>query len=158
MGFRLPADLAHEHTMRSFLATISSQDATNRAGLADYKTANTDMIAEAVSGRPTRSYLADIADAAGIEGCLYITADREGFPNTGCGACVTARYGSLFVKARRHPERTIWEVFDERCVDYRGPFDGLHAVPPRCRRPAPCASMLGVVGRRRPSGERQKQG
>ncbi|WP_292506512.1 serine hydrolase [Mesorhizobium sp.] len=104
-GLRLPADPMHEHTMRSFLATISSTDTTNRTGRADYKTANTDvlaMIAEAVSGRPIRSYLADIVDAAGIEGCLYITTDREGFPNTGCGVCVTARdlarYGALFVK------------------------------------------------------------
>ncbi|TIM52306.1 MAG: beta-lactamase family protein [Mesorhizobium sp.] len=60
------------------------------------------MIAEAVSGRPMRSHLADIADAAGIEGGLYVTADREGFPTMDCGLCVTARdlarYGSLFVR------------------------------------------------------------
>ncbi|ESY28921.1 serine hydrolase [Mesorhizobium sp. LNJC391B00] len=104
-GLRLPATPENEHTMRSFLATISSSDTVNRTGFADYKTSNTDvlsMIAEAASGRSMRSYLADIADATGIEGCLHITADREGFPNIGCGVCVTARdlarYGSLFVR------------------------------------------------------------
>ncbi|MER9294800.1 beta-lactamase family protein [Mesorhizobium sp. M0510] len=104
-GLRAPTDLTHEHTMRSFLATISSPDTTNRTGLVDYKSANTDvlaMIAEAAGGRPMRSYLADIADGAGIEGSLYITTDREGFPSAGFGVCVTARdlarYGSLFVR------------------------------------------------------------
>ncbi|PDT33406.1 MULTISPECIES: serine hydrolase domain-containing protein [Sinorhizobium] len=105
MGWRLPAEPGREHTMRSFLATISSPDTTNRKGFVDYKSANTDvlaMIAEVVSGRPMRSYLADIADAAGIEGCLYTTTDREGFPTMDGGVCLTARdlarYGSLLVR------------------------------------------------------------
>ncbi|WP_018099518.1 serine hydrolase domain-containing protein [Sinorhizobium meliloti] len=108
MGWRLPAEPAHEHTMRSFLATISSVNTTNRTGFADYKSANTDvlaMIAEAVSGRPMRSYLADITDAAGIEGCLYTTTDRDGFPTMDGGVCLTARdlarYGSLLVRRGR---------------------------------------------------------
>ncbi|WP_292337866.1 serine hydrolase [Mesorhizobium sp.] len=108
MGLRLPADPAHEHTQRSFLATIRSPDTTNRSGRTDYKSSNTDvlaMITEAVSSRPIRSHLADIVDAAGIEGCLHITADREGFPNTSGGVCLTARdlarYGSLFVRRGR---------------------------------------------------------
>jgi CubicO group peptidase (beta-lactamase class C family) len=46
------------------------QDTTNRTGKADYKSANTEVlgwIAERVSGRPLRHFLADIADAAGVE-------------------------------------------------------------------------------------------
>ncbi|MER8413025.1 serine hydrolase [Mesorhizobium sp. M1342] len=108
MGWRLPVDPAHEHTMRSFLTTISSPDTINPTGCVDYKSANTDvlaMIVEAVSGRTIRSHLADIADAAGIEGCLYITTDREGFPTMDGGLCLTARdlarYGSLFVRRGR---------------------------------------------------------
>ncbi len=107
-GWRLPADPGHEHSQRSFLATITSRDTTNRTGGADYKSANTDvlgMIAEAVSGRSLRTYLADIADAAGIEGCLHMTTDREGFPLMSGGICFTARdlarYGSLFVRQGR---------------------------------------------------------
>jgi transposase len=43
--------------------------------------------------------------------------------------CVT------YAKAHRHvdqPERMIWDVFEEergKLVEYRGPFDGFHAVP-----------------------------
>jgi hypothetical protein len=42
-----------------------------------------------------------------------------------------------YAKAQRHvdpPERTIWDVFEEergKLVEYRGPFDGFHTVPPR---------------------------
>lgn len=105
MALRLPAAAGREHSMRSFLATITSKDTTNRTGHADYKSANTDvlaMVVEAASGRPMRTYLADIADAAGIEGCLHMTTDREGFPTADGGVCVTARdlarYGSIFVR------------------------------------------------------------
>jgi CubicO group peptidase (beta-lactamase class C family) len=49
-----------------------------------------------------RSFLADIVDAAGLEGALHITTDREGFPTLDGGGCVTARdlarYLSLFVR------------------------------------------------------------
>ena len=40
-----------------------------------------------------------------------------------------------YARAHRHvdqPERTIWDVFEEergKLVEYRGPFDGFHAVP-----------------------------
>jgi CubicO group peptidase (beta-lactamase class C family) len=108
MGWRLPADPAREHSMRSFIAGITSADTTNRSGASMYKSANTDvlaMVAEAVSGRPMRAFLADIADAAGLEGSLYMTTDREGFPTADGGVCLTARdlarYGSLFVRRGR---------------------------------------------------------
>lgn len=107
-GVRLPADPKREHTVRSFLETIRSPDTTNRLGRADYKSTNTDVlaqIAEAVSGRPMRSHLLDIVEAAGIEGRLYTTTDRSGFPNMSGGVCLTARdlarYGSLFVRRGR---------------------------------------------------------
>jgi CubicO group peptidase (beta-lactamase class C family) len=108
MGWRLPADPDHEHSMRSFLAGITSSDTTNRTGKAMYKSANTDvlaMIAEQVSGRPMRAFYADIADAAGLEGALQTTTDREGFPTACGGACLTARdlarLGALFPRRGR---------------------------------------------------------
>lgn len=58
------------------------------------------------------------------------------------------------------PEWTIREVVEDerrKLVDYSGPFDRFHAVPPRCRRPAPYVSMLGVVGRHVSPVERQKE-
>jgi CubicO group peptidase (beta-lactamase class C family) len=108
MGWRLPADPAHEQSMQSFLAGITSTDTTNRSGKSMYKSANTDvlaMLAEKASGQPMRAFLANIADAAGLEGSLYTTTDREGFPTADGGTCLTARdlarFGAIFVRRGR---------------------------------------------------------
>lgn len=105
MGWRLPRDPEHEETQRSFIAKIASAETTNRSGHAHYKDANSDVIGwvvERASGRPLRSFLADIVDAAALEGALHMTTDREGFPTLDGGACLTARdlarYFSLFVR------------------------------------------------------------
>jgi CubicO group peptidase (beta-lactamase class C family) len=94
MGLRLPADPAAEMTMHGFLPTITSADTTNRAGAAQYKSANTDVlgwVAERAGGRPLRALLADITDAAGFEHALNITTDRDGVPTMDGGASLTAR-------------------------------------------------------------------
>jgi len=108
MGFRLPRNPAREETMRGYLCRIASRDTTNRSGHTQYKDPNTEVagwIAERVSGRPLRAYLADIVDAAGIEGTYYTTTDREGVPVIAGGATLTARdlarFGSLFVRRGR---------------------------------------------------------
>lgn len=108
MGWRLPRDPEHEETQRKFIARIPSDDTTNRSGHTQYKDANTDVIgwvAERASSRPLRSFLADIVDAAGLEGAFHITTDREGFPTLDGGACLTARdlarYFSIFVRRGR---------------------------------------------------------
>ena len=108
MGWRLPRDPEHEETQRRFIARIESADTTNRSGHVQYKDANADLlgwVAECASGRPLRSFLADIVDAAGLEGAFHITTDREGFPTISGGACLTARdlarYFSIFVRRGR---------------------------------------------------------
>jgi len=108
MGWRLPLDAAHEETQRNFIRRISSADTTNRSGHVQYKDANTAVlgwVVERAGGRLLRSYFADIVDAAGLEGSLHITADREGFPTIEGGGCLTARdlarYLSLFVRRGR---------------------------------------------------------
>lgn len=105
MGWRLPRDPRGEETQRSFISRIASDDTTNRTGVTQYKDANTDIlgwVAEVASGRSLRAFLADIADAAGLEGALHITTDREGFPTLDGGACLTARdlarYVSIFTR------------------------------------------------------------
>jgi CubicO group peptidase (beta-lactamase class C family) len=105
MGWRLPRNPAQEETERGFLARIASADTTNRSGHTHYKDANTAIlgwVAERASGRPLRAFLADIVDAAGLEGALHITTDREGVPTVEGGACLTARdlarYVALFVR------------------------------------------------------------
>jgi CubicO group peptidase (beta-lactamase class C family) len=108
MGWRLASAPGHEETERHFLPGISSVDITNRTGHAQYKDANTAVLAwvvERTSDRPLRAFLADIVDAAGLEGALHITTDREGVPAMEGGACLTARdlarYLALFVRGGR---------------------------------------------------------
>jgi CubicO group peptidase (beta-lactamase class C family) len=108
MGWRLPLDPEHEETQRNFIARIASDDTTNRSGHILYKDANTDIvgwIVESASGRPLRAFLADIVDAAGLEGALHITTDRDGVPAIEGGACLTARdlarYMAIFVRRGR---------------------------------------------------------
>jgi CubicO group peptidase (beta-lactamase class C family) len=105
MGWRLPRPGRGEDTLRSFVLTVESPDTTNRSGAADYKSANTDVlawIAERVSGRSVRAMLIDIVEAAGIEGTFHISTDRDGVPVVSGGGSVTARdlarYGLLLAR------------------------------------------------------------
>ncbi|MEQ9490469.1 MAG: serine hydrolase domain-containing protein [Alphaproteobacteria bacterium] len=105
MGWRLPPEGLPDVSEHDFLASISSEDVTNRLSHAQYKSANTDVlgwIAEKVSGRPLRHYFADITEAAGLEGCFHITTDRDARPWASGGGCLTARdlarYGLLFTR------------------------------------------------------------
>jgi len=108
MGWRLPGANRGELTNREFVRGIRSADVSNRTGLVQYKSANTDVIgeiAERVSGRSLRDMLVDIVEAAGLEGTLHIGTDRAGTPIINGGACVTARdlarYALLFVRGGR---------------------------------------------------------
>ena len=107
MGMRLPEGA--EPRMADLLAAIGlapgAQDTLNRSGASLYKSANTDVLmlaAEARGGRPLRDWLADLADAAGIEGALHMGTDRAGRPIFSGGICLTARdlcrYGALFAR------------------------------------------------------------
>jgi CubicO group peptidase (beta-lactamase class C family) len=107
MGMRLPS--GSEPTNRDFLAGIGlapgAQDTENRTGAYLYKSANTDalaFVAEARGGRRMGLWLADLADAAGVEGAVHIGTDRTGFPIFSGGICLTARdlcrYGALFAR------------------------------------------------------------
>lgn len=108
MGWRLPRDPAREDDEHSFVKRITSADTVNRSGCAQYKDANTAVlgwVVEHASGRPLRLFLADIADAAGLEGALHITTDRKGVPTIEGGACLTARdlarYFSIYTRRGR---------------------------------------------------------
>ncbi len=108
MGWRLPRAGEPELTTREYVRGIKSADVTNRTGLVQYKSANTDVIgevAERVTGRTLREMLIDIVEAAGLEGTFHIGTDRAGTPIVNGGACVTARdlarYGLLFIRGGR---------------------------------------------------------
>jgi CubicO group peptidase (beta-lactamase class C family) len=77
----------------------------NDSGSYLYKSANTDVlsfVAEARGGQPMGHWLADLADAAGVEGALHVATDRTGFPLLNGGICLTARdlcrYGAVFAR------------------------------------------------------------
>lgn len=106
-GMRLP--IGAEPTNRSFLAGINlavgARDTRNDTGCYLYKSANTDVlafVAEARGGRPMGQWMADLADAAGLEGALHIATDRQGFPLLNGGICLTARdlcrYGAVLAR------------------------------------------------------------
>lgn len=108
MGWRLPLDPAHELTERSFVTRIAGSDVVNRTGHVQYKDANSAvlaLLAERASGRPLRAFIADIVDAAGLEGTFHVTTDREGVPTFEGGGCMTARdlarYFAIFARRGR---------------------------------------------------------
>jgi CubicO group peptidase (beta-lactamase class C family) len=107
-GMRL-SDAGPELPNQAFIAGIGlaagARDTVNDSGSYLYKSANTDVLgfaAEARGGRPLGQWLADLADAAGVEGALHVLTDRTGFPLLSGGICLTARdlcrYGAMFVR------------------------------------------------------------
>lgn len=107
LGMRI--DDLDEPSNRDFLADIGlapgQGDTRNRTATCLYKSANTDVLAhaaEAIMGRPLHHWLADLADAAGVESALHVGTDRSGFPTLNGGICLTARdlcrYGSIFAR------------------------------------------------------------
>jgi CubicO group peptidase (beta-lactamase class C family) len=138
MGWRLPRDPRSQLTERSFLVNVASADIVNRTGQTQYKDTNTVLlgwIAERASGRPLSAFLADIVDAAGIEGVFHMTTDRNGVPNLEGGVCVTARdlarYMSIFVRrgCGVSGERVGWDAFIESSlasgVPMPFPYEGI---------------------------------
>jgi CubicO group peptidase (beta-lactamase class C family) len=94
MGWRLQPEGEARFSCRAFAAALTSDDTRNRAGVAQYKSPNTDIagwIAERVSGRSLRSHLIDIVEAAGFEGTFHISTDCDGVPVIAGGGSLTAR-------------------------------------------------------------------
>lgn len=109
-GMRLPT--GPEPSNREFIAAVGlapgAEDTINRSGSYLYKSANTDVLAfaaEARGGRAMGQWLADLADAAGVEGALHAATDRQGFPLLNGGICLTARdlcrYGAVIARMGR---------------------------------------------------------
>ena len=105
MGWRIPEDIDSHESNFEFLQGIKRTKAIGKKGYANYKSSNTDilaMIIEKATGVPLRNHIANIIDAAGIEGQYSISCDRGGFPALNGGGVFTARdlarYGSLFTR------------------------------------------------------------
>lgn len=86
--------LDHEPpTLREFLASFGG-GRPNASEDIDYKDANTDVLAwivERVSGRPLHDHIRDLAEAAGIEGSLFVGCDRTFVPIVSFCLSLTAR-------------------------------------------------------------------
>ncbi len=130
MGWRLPHGGQQEDTLRGYVQNIESTDTMNRSGAADYKSANTDVlawIAETVTGRTMRAMLIEIIEAAGIEGTFYISTDRDGVPVVSGGGSMTARdlarYGLLLARFGQGVDgrRAGGADFIKRSITHPGP-------------------------------------
>ncbi|MCE8553878.1 beta-lactamase family protein [Ruegeria pomeroyi] len=103
LGWRLPPEGAPEPSLARFAAGITGFRPGPPPGLAEYKSANTDvltLIAAAVSPVPLARMVEEIADAAGYEGGFHISLSPEHLPAFSGGGCLSARdlarFGLLF--------------------------------------------------------------
>lgn len=94
LGWRLPETDVEEVTLTDFAAAISGFRESTSSEVADYKSANTDvltLIAAAVSPEPLAAQLETIVDAVGYEGAFHISLSRDGYPAFSGGGCLSAR-------------------------------------------------------------------
>jgi len=137
IGMRLPK--GEELTNRAFVTGIGladgATDTANPTGTYLYKSANTDVlafVAEARGGRALGLWLADLADAAGVERALLIGTDRSGFPVFSGGICLTARdlcrYGAILA---RHGQGVDGRPFGSAAFLAETLRGGVPMLPPR---------------------------
>jgi CubicO group peptidase (beta-lactamase class C family) len=107
LGWRLPSEEIPEINQKTFLSSIQQIGSSleNKTGYADYKSANTDVlawVAESISKRSLREWMINIVEAIGIEGNWHMHTDRDGFPvvDGGVNLCARdlARFGQLFCR------------------------------------------------------------
>ena len=136
-GMRLPS--GPEPTNCDFIASIGlapgAKDLVNDSGSYLYKSANTDVLAfaaETRGGRALGQWMADLADAAGVEGALHVATDRGGFPLLNGGICLTARdlcrYGAVFA---RMGQGVDGRPFGSAEFIRRTQGSGIRMAPPR---------------------------
>lgn len=102
LGWRLPAEGAPETTLHEFVTNVSGSDLTNREMTINYCSANTDLlslICDRLMPGSLPTLIADIVDAAGLEGAFHISLSPEGLPAFSGGGCMSAtdlaRFGLL---------------------------------------------------------------
>jgi CubicO group peptidase (beta-lactamase class C family) len=94
LGWRLPELGEDEITLEEFAAGITGFRADDSRIVADYKSANTDvltLVAAAVSPVPLSAHIERIVDAAGYEGAFHISCSKDGYPAFSGGGCLSAR-------------------------------------------------------------------
>ncbi len=111
LGWRLPDEGKEEITLKDFVTQITGFKRDDHRQVADYKSANTDvltLIAATVSPEPLSAHIEQIADAVGYEGAFHISLSKDGHPAFSGGGCLSARdlarFGLFLARKGRDPQ------------------------------------------------------
>ena len=106
LGWRLPSNnMEKESTLVDFTNKITGLCNQENITVADYKSANTDVLTRILAKCSPKSlavHIEEIADAIGYEGAFHISLSPDGFPAFSGGGCLSARdlarFGLIFAR------------------------------------------------------------
>jgi len=106
LGWRLPSNnMVKESTLVEFTNSITGYSEQGKVTVAQYKSANTDVLTRILSKYSPKSltkHIEEIADAIGYEGSFHISLSPDGYPAFSGGGCMSARdlarFGLLFAR------------------------------------------------------------
>ena len=104
LGWRLPSNnMVKESTLVEFTNGITGYSDEEKVTVAQYKSANTDVLTRILAKMSPKSltkHIEEIADAIGYEGSFHISLSPDGYPAFSGGGCMSARdlarFGLLF--------------------------------------------------------------
>lgn len=124
MGWRLPPEGEAEFGVRDFASGLVARAKFETGDHTQYASPNTDMLGwviERASGRSLLGTMAEIIEAAGIEGSFHISLDCRGVPVLSGGGVMTARdlarYGLLLA---RHSPAFLADAMSGAGTRYHG--------------------------------------
>ena len=106
LGWRLPSNnMVNESTLVDFTNSITGYFNQENVTVAQYKSANTDVLTRILAKYSTKSlaeHIEEIADAIGYEGAFHISLSPDGYPAFSGGGCLSARdlarFGLMFAR------------------------------------------------------------
>ena len=106
LGWRLPSNnMVKESTLVEVTNSITGYSEQGKVTVAQYKSANTDVLTRILAKYSPKSltkHIEEIADAIGYEGSFHISLSPDGYPAFSGGGCMSARdlarFGLLFAR------------------------------------------------------------
>ena len=106
LGWRLPSNnIVKESTLVDFTNSITGYFNQENVTVAQYKSANTDVLTRILAKYSPKSlaeHIEEIADAIGYEGAFHISLSPDGYPAFSGGGCLSARdlarFGLMFAR------------------------------------------------------------
>ena len=106
LGWRLPSNnMDKESTLVDFTNSITGFCDQENITVAQYKSANTDVLTRILakcSPKSLAAHIEEIADAIGYEGAFHISLSPDGYPAFSGGGCLSARdlarFGLMFAR------------------------------------------------------------